>query len=274
MRRSTHPARSATERATVRRAAALAVALWSLLAAASVSAEAPTVGFSASFGQDARLGASTSLTLSLRLPDRLPPATEVRLLTPAGIDLNDSGLGLATCARPEAELRDVMHVVVHRPCPGNALMGTGTATAQLRFDPTEIYSATAQLDLYAGTSVAEKPGLLVVADAYRPVRTQLTYRGYLYVPPPGFGLGMALQVQPIPEPPFGAPVALSTFGLTVGGPGLRYVRTSRGARTVYRPRAIPLPRSCPRDGFRFRAIVRFVDGQRIVKDTHVACPAG
>lgn len=271
MPRSTLRAPSGTE-AVRRRVVPAAVALWLVLAAASASA-AP-LQFTVALGAGARLGASTSMTLGLRVSDQLPPVTEVRLLTPVGIDLNDSGLGLATCVRPEVELRDVMHAVVHGACPGNALMGTGTATAQLRFDPLEIYSAQAQLGLYAGESVGDKPGLLVLADAYRPVRTQLSYRGYLYVPPAGFGLGMALQVLPIPQPPFGAPVALSTFRLTVGGASLRYVRTSHGARTSYRPRAIPLPRSCPSGGFRFRAIVRFADGSRETADARAACPAG
>lgn len=258
----------------MRRGAAVAVGLWLLLAVtASASASATPLHFSVALGDGARLGASTSVTLALRVSDQLPPVTEVRLFTPVGIDLNDSGLGLATCLRPEAELRDVMHAVVHRSCPGNALMGTGRATAQLRFDPLEVYSAEAQLRLYAGRSVGDKPGLLVLADAFRPVRTQLSYRGYLYVAPPGFGLGMALQVLPIPDPPFGAPVALSTFRLTVGGAGLRYVRRAHGRRTRYRPRAIPLPRSCPSGGFRFRAIVRFADGQRIAEDARAPCPA-
>lgn len=255
--------------------AAAVLGVLAVLLATSASAGAstpPLLRFSVTLGDGARLGASTAVTLSLRVSNRLPPVTEVRLLTPPGIDLNDSGLGLATCARPEAELRDVMHAVVHQLCPVNALMGTGTATAQLRFDPLEVYSAQARLALYAGATVADNPGLLVVADAFRPVRTQLSYRGYLYVPPPGFGLGMALEVPPIPDPPFGAPVALSTFRLTVGGPSVRYVRTVHGVRASYQPRAIPLPRSCPPAGFRFRAILRFTGGQRVVADAHAACP--
>lgn len=267
MPRSMPPARSATRAA--RRAAGVGVALWVLLAG---SADAAPVRFSASFGAGARLGARTSVTLSLRVPDRLPPVTEVRLFTPPGIDFNDSGLGLATCIRPDAELLDVMHQPLHRPCPVNAVMGTGTATAELRLDPEEIYSGQARIKLYAGPSVADKPGLLVIADAYRPARTQLSYRGYLYVPPPGFGLGIALKVLPIPQPPFGAPVALSTFRLTVGSASLRYQRTVRGRRTFYRPRAIPLPRACPRGGFRFRALLRFGAVQRAVVDAHTRCP--
>lgn len=252
-------------------AAAVIAAALCLLGVAAAGA-AP-MRFSATLGDGARLGASTSVTLGLRVSDRLPPVTEVRLLTPTGIDLNDSGLGLSTCIRPGSELLEVMHAPRHRPCPANSLMGTGTATAQLRLDPLEVYSGQARLDLYAGPAVAEKPGLLVIADAFRPIRTQLTYRGYLYVPPPGFGLGIALKVVPISEPPFGAPLALSTFRLTVGPRSLRYVRTRHGHRANYRPRAIPLPRTCPRRGFRFRAIVRFADGQRAVHDAVARCPS-
>jgi hypothetical protein len=269
MPRSTPRARSGTE--ILRRAVAVALAAGLLLCAAT-SATAGPIGFSAGLGANARLGSSTSLTLSLDISGRLPPVTEVRLLTPAGIDLNASGLGLATCVRPEAEILDVMHPPLHRPCPGNALMGTGTATAQLRFDPEEVYSATARLDLYAGEAVADRPGVLVLADAFRPVRTQLSYRGYLYVPPPEFGIGIALAVSPIPQPPFGVPVALSRFRLTVGGSSIRYVRTSNGRRTSYRPQAIPLPHSCPKGGFRFRAVLRFDGGLRVVQDARVPCP--
>jgi hypothetical protein len=243
-----------------------------LLTATTAIASAGPVRFSVRLGDGARLGASTSLTLGLRIAGQLPPVTEVRLLTPAGVDLSSSGLGVATCVRSAAEFREVMHRVRHRPCPANALMGTGTATAELRLDPEVTYAAKARIDLYAGETFADKPGILVVADAFRPVRTQLSYRGYLYVPPPAFGLGMALQVLPIPEPPFGAPVALTAFRLTVGGADVRYRHTVHGRRATYRPRAIPLPRSCPRAGFRFRAVLRFADGQQVVEDTRVACP--
>ena len=194
-------------------------------------------------------GATTSLDIRLRVAPGLPMVTEVRILTPAGIDLSSSGLGLAMCRRPQQLITTVMNAVDRRPCPVNALMGTGAATAELRFDPEEIFDGAAQLAVYSGESVADKPGLVVVADANRPVRTQLTYRGYLYIPPPEFGVGMAIQVLPVPQPPFGAPVALSSFRLVVGLPDLRYVRKAGGRSVSYHPRAIPLPALCPARGF-------------------------
>jgi hypothetical protein len=251
-------------------AAAVAIAL---LAAATAQAAGP-VRFTVALGGDARPGASTSLTLRLRVSDDLPPVTEVRLLTPAGIDLSSSGLGMATCVRPDSELLDVMHTLFRRPCPGNSLMGTGRATAQLRFDREEVYDGGARLALYAGEPVGDKPGLLVLATTSRPMRTQLSYQGYLYIPPPEFGVGLAIKVQPIPRPLLGAPMALSAFRLTVGAAALRYVRTSHGRRVSYRPRAIPLPQRCPTGGFRFRAVLRFGGGQRVATDARVPCPGG
>jgi hypothetical protein len=267
MRRSTRRARIATE--LVARVTAVATAV--LLVATSTAVAAP-VRFRVDLGGDARPGATTSLTFGLRVSSELPPVTEIRMLTPTGMDLSTTGLGVATCVRPLSEVLDVMHTVHHRPCPPNSLMGTGSATAQLRFDPDEMYSGAARIALYAGESVGDRPGLLVIANAYRPMRTQLSYQGYLYVPPQGFGLGMAIKVTPIPKPPFGAPVALSTFRLVVGRASLRYTRMRQGRREAYRPRAIPVPRTCPPHGFRFRAIVRFVGGGRLVQDARAACP--
>jgi hypothetical protein len=248
-----------------------------VVAALLIMAEAVHAGpvrFRVALGGDAALGSSTSVSLWLKVADYLPEVTEVRLLTPAGVDLATSELGMATCTRPEAELLDVLTEVHRSPCPHNALMGTGAATAQLRFDnPELIYDGAAQLSLYAGASVDNKPGLIVIANASRPLRAQLAYRGYLYVPPPDFGLGIALRVVQAPHPPFGAPLALSSFRLVVGAASLRYEKTSHGRRVHYRPRAIPLPAKCPAKGFRFRAIVRLADGERLSDDAVVRCPS-
>ena len=204
----------------------------------------------------------------------------LRLLTPPGIDFSSSGLGMATCVRPEVELARVLNPVQRRLCPGNALMGTGSARAELRLGHDSLesrFDGGAQLALYSGESVGDKPGLIVVANTYHPMRAQLTYRGYLYIPPPEFGLGMALQVPQIPRPPLGAPIALSSFRLVVGAAWMRYVRTRGGRSEEYHPRGVPLPVSCPPKGFHFRAIVRFgdADGRVIRKqaDDWVACPA-
>jgi hypothetical protein len=251
----------------------LAAAL--LLAACAPARAQELVRMSAGFGDGARLGETTSIGVKVAVVARMPLVTEVRLLTPSGIDLSSSELGMATCAQPKSVLEEVMNSVRHRLCPGNALLANGRAKAELRFGPSpeEIYDGAARLALYAGQPVGDKPGLLVVADAYRPIRTQLFYSGYLYIPPPQYGVGLAIDVKPIPQPPFRAPLALASFGFTIGAPSLTYVKTEDGRRVPYHPRGIPLPRKCPAGGFRFRVVMRLQDdARRPTADARVPCP--
>ena len=265
------------------RALALCLALAGILAAPGRAADGPPatgptapgpVRFSASFDDDARLGHGTALHFSVGVSlTRLAPVTEVRLLTPGGLELSTSGLGVAACRRPAIEIERVMGPVEHDRCPGNSLMGTGTATAGLLLSEAQTIFGAATIELHSGGSVDDKPGLLVTADAFNPVRLQLTYSGYLYVPPDPFGLGLAIKLSPIPRPPLGAPIAMSAFNLVVGGSSIVYHRRVRGREVAYHPDGIPLPRACPRHGFRFRAILRFADGTRRAVDRRVACPS-
>jgi hypothetical protein len=237
----------------------------------SVAASAP-VAFNVRFGDGARLGASTSMTIDLHVDTRLGPVTEFRLLTPSGVTLTSSQLGAAACDRPATEVVRVMGPVQHHRCPANSLLGTGSATAGLLLDPDEPIFGAGYIDLHAGASVADKPGLLVTVDTYNPARLQLTYAGYLYIPPPPFGVGLTILVPLIPHPPFGADVALATLHLTVGANTITYHRQVRGRRVAYHPGGIPLPGACPRGGFRFRAILRFADGSRRQVDSVAGCP--
>jgi hypothetical protein len=262
-----------TSERAVLRATALLLLLLGLLTTPAAAPAAGPIRFSAGFGVGARLGGATALEIGLAVQPRLPLVTEVRVLTPGGIDLSTSGLGMATCERSEQAFFQVWNPFRHHLCPENSLMGVGRANAELRFDEDEVFDGAARIALYSSGSVGDKPGLLILANAVRPVRLQLSYRGYIYVPPPGFGVGIALQVNPIPRPPFNAPVALSSFRLVVGDDSIRYVRTRDGQRESYAPRAVPLPQTCPAEGFRFRAIVRLADGRRYQDDALVPCPA-
>jgi hypothetical protein len=248
------------------------VLCWVASSSAMASSSSP-VRFGVTFGASARLGDDTPMVLDLQVDRSLAPVTEFRLLTPPGVTLADSRLGAAECRRPQMEITRVMGPIEQGRCSENSLLGVGTATAGLRLNEEQTLLGRAVIELHAGAPVGDKPGLLVTADAYRPVRLQLTYGGYLYVPPGPFGVGLAILVPAIPKPPFGAPVALSRLRLTVGGASIRYHRSVRGRRTWYRPGGVPLPESCPRGGFRFRAILRFADATRRSVDAIARCPA-
>jgi hypothetical protein len=69
------------------------IAATALVLAVAVPAGAGPLRLSAGLGSDARLGANTGIVLSLAVARGLPPVTDVRLLTPAGIGFSTSGLG-------------------------------------------------------------------------------------------------------------------------------------------------------------------------------------
>jgi hypothetical protein len=249
---------------------AAAVALAAPGAASAANRQGLT--FRASFGEGARLGAPTSLALSGTVDPALTPLTSLRLLTPAGIDLASSGLGIASCHRPASEIAAVMVPPTSTaPCPPNSTMGTGSATAALLVEPAA--SGTASLTLHSADAVEDKPGLVVIADTYNPARFHLAYQGYLYVPPPQFGVGVAILVPQIPALPFGVPIALTRFRLSIGDPHIMYTKKAHGRTVRYRPRSITLPQHCPRSGgLRFRLIARFPDGARRQTDAVAPCP--
>lgn len=233
------------------------------------------VAFSVALGRGARLGRSTPLTLGLRIdPQRVRGSlTQIQLLTPTDLDIALSGLGLASCRRPDAEFTRVfLGPSSPATCPGNALLATGTADAVLRFGDEQVVPGDGTLRVYSGAPRDGVPGLVALVATANPLVSQLAYAGVLSTAPAPFGLGLRLRIRTIPEPPFDATVALSRFRMTLGGPDIIYTRREGGHVIRYRPGGIPLPESCPRRGFRFRALLRFDDGTRRSLDDVVRCP--
>jgi hypothetical protein len=240
----------------------------------AASADGP-VRLSASFGPGARLGGKAPLRLGFEVDDqRVPfPATEIRIFAPAGIDIGD--LGVATCRPPSARLAEVLFSSSPAvPCPRNAVIGRGAASAALMFDPEvpTIRTAPADFTLYAGEAQENRPGLLVVAKTINPVYAQLAYAGRLSPARRPFGLEFALQMRAPADPPFGADIALIQMRVTIGQDDLFYTRPAAGRRRFYRPGGVGLPSRCPRGGLPFRAELRFAHGGRHTAETRVPCP--
>lgn len=235
----------------------------------------PAVDLTASFGKGARLGRETALSISLGVDPRQVRATlsDVRVLTPANLDITMSALGVSTCRRPAADFSRVrIGNETFVSCPDNATFGGGTADAELRFAREEAVAGAGRLSLFNGAPRDGRPGLVVLVATQHPLVTQLVYGGYLYTAPRPYGLGMRIMVPPMVDPPFGATVALTRLRMTIGGDDIVYTRRERGHRIRYAPGGIPLPDRCPRGGFPFRAILRFDDGSRHTAQTTVRCP--
>jgi hypothetical protein len=159
------------------------------------------------------------------------------------------------------------------PCPGNSLLGHGSATAQLRFNAVDDpVLGRAKISLFAGETQQNRPGLVVFVASFNPVSTGLAYTGSMFSARRPYGLGMKLLLPLIPSPPFGATVSLARMNMTVGARDISYTEQEDGATVHYRPDGLVLPTKCPRAGLAFRVKLTFADAPSRTVNTRVACP--
>jgi hypothetical protein len=263
-----------------------AVCVMALLAGATPATTAPktqgqsataptTVALRVAFDRTARLGGTTAIAFDLHIDARSAPAAMASLTVriPAGVDFATSGLGLATCRPAQRDLVDVLargHDL--RPCPANAVLGHGDATAAIYYSEEETVAASGSITLYNGPPVGNRPGVVAYVRTQHPIRSQLVYAGGLFNAPRPFGLGMRLTLPALPNSPFGAPISVARLTFDLGAEDIVYYELINGRRVTYRPGGLALPAHCPRGGFRFRATVGFADSTSRSGEALVPCP--
>jgi hypothetical protein len=269
-----------------RRHRVAAVCAVALLASAIPAATAPktrgqavatpaTVTLRVAFDRTARLGATTAISFDFRIDARRAPAamTDLTVRTPAGVDFATSGLGVATCRPAQRDLIDVLargHDL--RPCPANAVLGRGRATAAIYYSDEQTVAASGEITLYNGPPVDDRPGVVAYVRTQHPIRSQLVYAGGLFNAPRPYGIGMRLTLPALPNSPFGAPISVARMTFDLGGEDIVYYELINGRRVKYRPGGLALPAHCPPGGFRFRATVGFADGSARSGGAVVPCP--
>jgi hypothetical protein len=243
--------------------------------AQQTSASATSVTLRVALDRTARLGGTSAIAVDLRIDARRAPTAMASLTirTPGGVDFATSGLGIAIC-RPAP--RDVLDVLARghdlRPCPANAVLGRGQATAAIYYSDEQTVAASGAITLYNGPSVGNRPGVVAYVRTQHPIRSQLVYAGGLFNAPRPFGLGMRLNLPALPNSPFGAPISVARMTFDLGGEDIVYYELIKGRRVTYRPGGLALPARCPRGGFRFRATVGFADGSARSGGATVPCP--
>lgn len=263
----------------MRAAVAAAVAVSPAVAAtpSDAAAATPPVDFHVSLDSRARLGGSVAIKMGLKIDHRqvASPVTGVQILTPAGLDITSSGFGLETCRLAQASITNVLVGSAFQTlCPGNSLLGHGTAAAQLQFNTVDApILGRANISLFSGETQENRPGLIVFVASINPVFTGLAYTGHLFNARRPYGLGMKLLLPLIPSPPFGATVSLARMDITIGARDIVYTERHRGAPVRYRPDSLMLPAKCPRAGFAFRVKLTFHQDPRRTVDTRVPCPS-
>lgn len=269
----------ASSRARVTGAAtafALAFPLLSSAPAAGDETAPRPVDFRVRLDSRARLGGTAAITINLKVDHRrvLEPVTGIEILTPKGLDIASSGLGLETCRIPDASITNVLTgSALQVPCPANSLLGRGTAAAQLRFNAFDAPTlGQADISLFAGETQRNRPGLVIFVASFNPLSTGLAYTGSMFNARRPYGLGMKLLLPLIPSPPFGATVSLARMSMTIGARDITYTEQEGGSTVRYRPDGLTLPTKCPRGGLAFRVKLTFADAPSRTVGTRVACP--
>lgn len=251
-----------------------ALLLTALAAAPVATAAAPPASLSARFEAGAKLGRASALNLTLRVASRpivKAPLARLRLEFPASLGVATSGLGLVPCVRSASDFESVLiDGLGLAGCSPNAVMGVGTARADIRVGTLTV-PEEAGIAMLSGPTVGSQTGLVFYVTGWRPFGALIALQGRLEDARAPFGGAISLDVPSIPND-YDADFALRRISFEIGGSQLRY-RERRGGRTVtYRPEGIGLPDRCPAGGFRFRARLAFADGMRTTASTTIPCP--
>jgi hypothetical protein len=227
----------------------------------------------ASFSPE-RLGAPTTIFFGFRISS-IPvgssmPLTNVSVFLPSEMGLATSGLGLRNC------LLSRLEAIGPAGCPSSALMGRGTATAEIPIGG-ETVRESAQIEVFSARVREGRLALMVYANALFPVSAQLVFPATVLPASSPYGENIDTNVPLVPSLPGAPDVAVTSFrmalGTTAAGPDrFVYYHRVHGRRVPYAPNGLLLPPVCPRGGFPFKAQFTFQDDTVATARTTVPCP--
>jgi hypothetical protein len=253
----------------------LTIVLAATLAVAAVLAAAPAQAaqLTASLGPSPRLGQPSPIRLGLEIEDRPATLHRIELRFPDGFGISTSGLGIAPCRPPAAVIEAIVLPDTGglAGCSPNAVIGRGRALADVRIDTMTIPELTDVSVLTGSVIGARRLRLIYYIDGRHPFAARLVFAGTLSEARPPWGGTISLVVPSIPTLPSGATLALRRIRVAIGE-NVVYHRREGRRRIAYRPRAVAVPATCPRRGFRFQAQLVFADGYRTSSDAIVPCP--
>jgi hypothetical protein len=217
-----------------------------------------------------RLGASTTIALSLTLPTTAgtvpSPLTKLELRLPAGVTGVFNTLGLATCSAQK------LKTVGPAGCPANSLIGRGGAVVAAVIGAGVIYEPV-KLSIFMSPATNGHTAVAFYVSGTSPIISQLVFPGLLLGDSGAFGARLEATIPPIPGLPGAPDVAIVSLHATIGPKGITYQKRV-GRRTVtFSPEGFSVPSSCPVGGFPFEASFTFRDGSTAGARSQAPCPA-
>ncbi len=230
---------------------------------------APSVSLRASFSPET-LGHATTLRLTVRIAPTTevvpPPVIEGELRYPAGLNFQLSGLGIDACRIATLELQGLAG------CPPNSLMGYGSAIGAIPIKH-EAFQESAKIAILRTEEHEGHPALALYVYVQTGVDVQLVLPVELSGAPKPYGGRLDIHVPLVQAFREGPDISVTELQLVVGPKNLVYNEQVNHKTLRYKPAGIPLPRRCPRGGFRFAVDLTFLGGAKAGGSTAVRCPA-
>ncbi|HEV3071709.1 MAG TPA: hypothetical protein VGY76_09845 [Solirubrobacteraceae bacterium] len=252
-----------TRRVTILMAVALT---GSGLVIAAVAWAAQTLTARLTFTPD-RLGASTSLSVKAEFHSPAggvpAPVRKVTAYLPAGLEIDLRGAGICDATRlqeggPEA-------------CPADSRLGYGGGTGLLEL-AGEVIREPFTLDLFAGPSEGGRLVILAYVNASSPASYQIVVAAKEIHAAKPYGLGFTFEVPLIPTLPGASDASIASASFTLGDNRAAYFKRIHGRKKLVHIRGIVVPKSCPRRGFPYAALISFADNSALTYTGTIRCP--
>ncbi|MHB1569511.1 MAG: hypothetical protein ACYC0H_09940 [Solirubrobacteraceae bacterium] len=229
---------------------------------------APRVSLHARFAPD-KAGASTTIYYGFTISEPAPlRSMELRL--PYEMGLGTSSLGLRECTAPpllESGLEG---------CSPNALLGFGTALAEVPFGATFPYSVLREplhVTALLGEPANNNETVLIYIESAHPVAVERVLTATILPVARPYGDALKINVPNWQTWPEGPDVGITRFTSTIGPHGLRYRRQEHGKTIFFEPRGLTVPLTCPKGGFPIEARFQWWNSAATaVARVRVPCP--
>jgi hypothetical protein len=257
-----------TRRLTVLALAAAVAATTLTMSLAATSGAAETAKLKVVFSPNRpKVSTTVSFHTAINTNDgKLPePLTRLDLHMPAGMELMESQLGMATCSANVLLERGVAG------CPADSRMGFGSTNVKFAFGPV-INEAHAQITALLGNIPGEGIPILIYAEVLTPVSAAFVFPSRLLGDSRPYGQQLDIPLPLIKTLPGAPDVQITSLSASFGSSHLTYYRRIHGRTTAFKPRGIAVPRQCPLGGFPVAADLSFLDNTSVRARSKVPCP--
>ena len=213
-----------------------------------------------------KLGAPANLSVRAAFSaNGAVPAPIGRVLAwgPAGLKIDVAGAG--TCNRSRLEAQGPA------ACPANSRIGFGGGIG-LQELGKQLIKEPFTLDFFLAPKENGRVVILVYVEAKSPVAVELVIVAKETRAPKPYGFAVEFEIPPIPTLPGASYASLESTYFTVGSQHIAYYHRVHGKRRLVNVKGLIVPKTCPKGGFPFKAMITYLDGTSGTYDYTVPCP--